>query len=186
MTEHFRNLMTANEFYIWLAGQEDGKFELVGGQPRSMAGADRRHDRIAVNVLGMLSSGLVGHSCQPFTSATHIRIPNGNRRHADVGVECGRPPDDSMEADCPFLLIEILSSRTRAFDRNDKLEEYKTIEALGYILLVDPDYPQVRFYSRDRAGAWTSKPFEGLEAVIAFESLPVRLPLSELYDGLEF
>jgi Uma2 family endonuclease len=186
MTGHVRNLMTADEFYTWLADQEDGKFELVGGEPRLVAGANRRHDRIAVNALWLLGSGLVGHSCQPFTSNIHIRIPNGNLRHADVGVECGRPPDDSMEADCPFLLIEILSPRTRAFDRNDKLEEYKMIEALSHILLVDPDFPQVRLYSRDRAGAWTSERHEGLEMVIEFQNLPVRLLLSELYDRLEF
>ena len=109
MTGHARNLMTANAFYAWLADQEDGKFELVGGEPRMLAGANRRHDRIAVNALGLLGNALVGHSCQPFTSNIHIRIPNGNLRHADVGVECGRPPDDSMEADCPFLVMEILS-----------------------------------------------------------------------------
>ncbi|OJW19304.1 MAG: hypothetical protein BGO51_18165 [Rhodospirillales bacterium 69-11] len=186
MTGHARNLMTANAFYAWLADQEDGKFELVGGEPRMLAGANRRHDRIAVNALGLLGNALVGHSCQPFTSNIHIRIPNGNLRHADVGVECGRPPDDSMEADCPFLVMEILSPRVPAFDRNDKLEEYKSIEPLGYILLVDPDYPQVRLYSRDRVGPWTSQRLEGLEAVIAFEKLPVRLLLSELYDRLEF
>jgi Uma2 family endonuclease len=48
------------------------------------------------------------------------------------------PDDDSMEADKPALVMEILSATTRGFDRNDKLDEYKTVPTMEYILLVDP------------------------------------------------
>ena len=43
---------------------------------------------------------------------------------------------------------EVLSPTTRQFDRFEKVEEYKTVPTLEYIVLVDPDCPQVRLFSR--------------------------------------
>jgi hypothetical protein len=53
-----------------------------------------------------------------------------------------------LDASEPVLVLEILSPTTRTFDRNDKLEEYKTIPALEYNLLVDPNYLQAHRASR--------------------------------------
>ncbi len=56
-----------------------------------MAGAKRRHDQIVVNSLGLVGNQLGANgSCRPFTSDTAIRIPNGNVRYPDLGVDCGR------------------------------------------------------------------------------------------------
>jgi Uma2 family endonuclease len=38
-----------------------------------------------------------------------------------------------LDASEPVLVLEILSPTTRTFDRNDKLEEYKTIEVAGLV-----------------------------------------------------
>jgi hypothetical protein len=40
-----RKTMTASEFFPWVIQQEH-RHELVDGEPRLMAGADLRHDRI--------------------------------------------------------------------------------------------------------------------------------------------
>ena len=151
-----------------------------------MAGASRRNDRIAVNAIRLAGNRLEGHRCQPFTSDTYIAIPAGNRRQADMGIDCGTPDDSSLEADAPALVMEILSPTTRLFDRYEKLEEYKTISALEYIVLVDPDYPQVRVYRRQPDRNWDSERLVGLDAVIALPAFDLQLPLSSLYAGLSF
>jgi len=56
--------------------------------------------------------------------------------HKDAGLAC-----DECELK---LVVEILSPTNRDFDRADKSEDYKTVPSLEYILLVDPDVPQVR------------------------------------------
>jgi Uma2 family endonuclease len=123
MNERARKRLTVDEFYAWASERQDGKYELIDGEPVMMAGANRRHDRITANALRFFGNHLDGHRCQPFTSDTYIRIPAGNRRQADMGVDCGHPEDTSLEADDPQFVVEILSPTTRTFDRNDKLEE---------------------------------------------------------------
>jgi hypothetical protein len=66
----------------------------------------------------------------------------GNRRQADGGVDCGTPDDMSMDADRPTMVLGALSLTTRQFVRFEKVEEYKTVPTLDYIVLVDPDCPQ--------------------------------------------
>jgi Uma2 family endonuclease len=180
-----RQRLTVEEFYEWVAGREQ-KFELVDGEPVMMAGANRRHDRIAGNTIRVAGNHLQGHRCQPFTSDTYVRIPAGNRRQADMGIDRGPFGDASLHASEPILAVEILSPTTRTFDRNDKLEEYKTVPTLEYILLVDPDYPQVRIYRRDSNRDWTSDRLAGLDAVVDMSPLSLHLPLGDLYSGLVF
>jgi Uma2 family endonuclease len=180
-----RQRLSVEEFYAWVVGRDE-KYELVDGQPVMMAGANRRHDRIAANAIRVVGNHLQGHRCQPFTSDTYIRIPAGNRRQADMGVDCGRFADESLDASEPVLVLEILSPTMRTFDRNDKLEEHKTVPTLEYILLVDPDYPQVRLYRRDNDRNWTSERLTGLDALVTMPLLILELRLADLYAGLVF
>lgn len=178
--------MTVEAFYDWVVSQEH-KYELVNGEPMLMAGASRRHDRIAANGLRIIGNQLQNRPCQPFTGDTYIRIPSSaSRRMADFGVDCGHFDDASLEASEPVLVVDILSPTTRTFDSNDKLEEYKTVPTLRYILLIDPDQPQARLYRRDGNGDWTSERIAGLEAAVALPGLGLRLLLVDLYAGLSF
>jgi Uma2 family endonuclease len=185
MGEFARQGLSVDEFYELVAGQER-KYELVDGEAVMMAGANRRQDRIATNGIRSIGNQLQGRDCQPFTSDTFVRIPAGNRRLPDLGVDCGPFDDEALEASEPRLVVEILSPTTRTFDRNDKLEEYKTVPTLDYILLVDPDQPQVRLYWRDAGGNWTSGRVAGLEASVEMPALGLRISLGELYAGLQF
>lgn len=185
MSEPARQRMTPDEFLRWITTQEH-KHELVDGEPVMMAGANRRHDRIATRTLASLSNQLGNRPCQPFTSDTAVRIPAGNVRYPDLGVDCGPFDDYALEASEPALVVEILSPTTRGFDRNDKLEEYKTVESLEYILLIDPDSPQVRLYRRDAARAWVSERRVGPDAVVEMPNIGVALRLDDLYAGLQF
>ena len=105
---------------------------------------------------------------------------------ADFGVDCGPFDDKSMAAAEPTLVVEILSPTTRAFDGNDKLEEYKTVPSLRYILLVDPEQPLVRLYRRETAADWLSDRIFGLDAAVEMPDLALNLRLADLYDGLVF
>jgi Uma2 family endonuclease len=185
VAELARKKLSIAEFYEWVATQER-KYELVDGEPVMMAGANRRHDRIAANGIRALGNQLDGQTCQPFTSDTFVKIPAGNRRLPDLGVDCGTFDDLALDASEPRLVVEILSPTSRIFDRNDKLEEYKTVPTLDYILLIDPDVPQVRLYSRDAARNWISERMAGLDAVVEMPVLGVSLGLADLYSGLVF
>ena len=185
MPERARQFLGRQEFYAWAATQPV-RYELVDGEPVMMAGANCRHDRIAGNAFRLIANHLQGQRCHPFTSDTYVSIPAGNARQPDLGVDCGPFVDDSLEAAEPVLAVEILSPTTRAFDRNDKLEEYKTVPSLEYILLIDPDAPQVRLYRRNAGREWESERLTGLEAVLEMALLALRLGLADLYANLTF
>jgi Uma2 family endonuclease len=183
MAEVARRKLSIDAFYRWIGSQEQ-KYELVDGAPMMMAGASRRPDRITKNTIVALDSQLRGDTWQPFTSDTFVSIPAGNVRLPDTGVDCGDFDDDALTASKPVLVVEILSPTRRSFDHTEKLEEYKTVDSLEYILLIDPDYPQVRLYYRDTDRRWLSKRIVGMAEVIEMIEIDVTLRMDDLYHGL--
>jgi Uma2 family endonuclease len=177
--------MSQDEFLEWCQFQ-DGKYELVDGVPVAMAGAKRAHDRIVVNTIISLGNQLRGHPCQPFSDDTGVRIPSGNTRRPDVGVDCGQFDPEALAVDSPRLVIEVPSPSTRTFDMFDKLDEYKTVPGLGHIILVDPDAPQAIHWWRGPDQAWQHARHDGLDAEIVLPDLDVKLGLRTLYAGLTF
>ena len=175
--------MDADDFLTWCLDQEED-YELVDGVPVAMPGARQRHDQIVVNVIAELGNQLRGATCRPFSGNTAVRIPNGNIRRPDAGVDCGIFDDQAMAADQPILVVKVLSPSTRAFDMLGKLEEHKTMPNLRHVLLVNPDEPQVLHWMRADGGTWTHHPHEGLDAAIGLAPPGVTLRLAELYDGL--
>ncbi len=185
MAERAERRMTEAEFLAASEGQ-DGRWELVDGVVTMMVGVRRRHDRIAVNVVALLGDQLAGRTCEPFTSDTFIRIPGGNYRIPDAGVDCGEPDADDRWAAEPRLVIEILSPSTRTFDMFGKLDEYKSVPSITYILLIDPEAPQVTLWTRAGSGGWGHATIAGLDRVIDLPAVDVTLPLADLYRRVSF
>jgi Uma2 family endonuclease len=177
--------ITPEQFFAWISGQEE-RYELVDGEVVMMAGAGRRHDRIVVNLTTAVHSQIRGGPCQTFTGDTYVETTSSTRRMPDLGVDCGKPDDDSLTADKPSLVVEVLSPTTGGFDLTVKLAEYQSLPSLNYILFVDTDSPNVHLYSRDDGGLWKDVLLKGLEALVELEKLNVKLRLQEIYSGLEF
>jgi Uma2 family endonuclease len=151
-----------------------------------MAGAGRRHDSIVVNLTAAVHAQVRGGPCQTFTSDTYVSTSPSTRRMADLGIDCGKPDDDSLTADRPALVIEVLSPTTGGFDVTVKLAEYQSLPSMDYILLVDTEMPTVHLYLRDQDGRWEDRVVKGLDAAIELPKLNVVLKLAEIYDGLRF
>ncbi|MCS6924262.1 MAG: Uma2 family endonuclease [Candidatus Binatia bacterium] len=74
-----------------------------------------------------------------------------------------------------------LSDATRDSDRGEKVALYQAIPTLQEYLLVEQDYVCVEHWQRQPTGAWTAHTYTTLEAVVAFPTLAVTLPLREVY-----
>ncbi len=178
--------MTVDEYYAWGELQED-RYELVDGFPvRMMSGASRRHDQIVINLLGELRNCLRGTACRPFTADTAVATTARQRRRPDAGVECGELRDADYVANDPRAVVEVLSPSTRLFDLLGKLDEYRAVASLREIVVIEPDAPEARVWSRDEAGEWRGREVEGLDAALELASLGITLPLREVYEGLDF
>jgi Uma2 family endonuclease len=177
--------LSAAEFFDW-QDEQDELYELIDGVPVGMVGTRRQHDRIVVNAFREITAQLRGKPCQPFTESIGVRIPAGNIRRPDLGVDCSPLDGQAMTAGDVRLVIEVLSRSTRSLDQVGKLEEYKTIDGLDYILLADPERPHVILWFRDAARTWRHRGIEGLDASIELPELELTLRMADLYDGLSF
>jgi len=101
-------------------------------------------------------------------------------------VSSRTPPDVSLTADQPALIVEVLSPTTRSFDVSVKLAEYKELQSLLYIMFVDTENPSVQFFWRDAAGLWKDTVLTGIDAKIELPHVNVAISLADIYDELSF
>jgi Uma2 family endonuclease len=186
MSEGAIRRMTADEFLEWDLDAPDGAHELVNGVPVAMVGARRGHDRIVMNCAREIGVQLGDGPCQPFSEAVGVKIPRGNVRRPDLGVDCAPLDAAATAAGEPRLVIEVLSRSTRALDQVGKLDEYKTVESLNYIALVDPELPKVMLWSRDEDRVWQHCTVAGLDGLLEMPTIGVTLSLAQVYRGLSF
>jgi Uma2 family endonuclease len=179
-----------DQFYRFVRSQEGGRYELVNGEIFDMAVADRRHDHIAANGIRLLGNALAEQAkCSVLTLDTFLRIPGWtSRRQADFGIECGNPPEDSLEADQPRLIAEVLSETTAEIDLFDKVPKYQTIPSVEVILAIDPDSPRAHVWRRPAGGSWPprSECADGVDATIKLPQWDFAIRLADLYGRLEF
>lgn len=177
--------MTPDEFLAWDLDQPDARHELVEGVPRAMTGANRRHDRIVINLLAELRRTLRGKTCTPSTADSAVRIPNGNIRRPDAAVDCGRYTPDNLTLDAPTVIFEVLSRSTRLIDHHRKMEDYKLLPTLRSYLLVYQEIARVTVVRREDGGGWALDDVIGLESAIDLPEIGLTLLLSEIYDGID-
>ena len=181
------NLISVDDY---LAGElvSTVKHEYLGGVVYAMAGGRNAHNLIATNTLVALGSRLRGRSCRAFNSDTKIRVrlPAQVRfYYPDASVVCQPNPQTASFQDEPAVLAEVLSRRTRRIDEGEKKEAYLTIPSLGVFLLIEQDAPAVILFRRTEHG-FVREVYQGLDAVLPLPEIETELPLSEIYESVEF
>ncbi len=183
MSERAIPRMTVEAFLDWGLTQ-DRRYELVDGVPMAMTGARQRHDLIVMNVQAGLHPRLRGTKCRNFSADIAVKIPAGNVRRPDAGIDCGPFNENDTAATEPFLVLEVLSRSTRVIDMVIKLEEYKTVPTLNHIVLIDPGRIEVIHWSRQDGGAWRYVELDQPDALIAMPEISCALDLASVYEGL--
>ena len=122
------------------------------------ASAQFGHDIVVVNATSLLLFALAaaGGSFRPFSADIAVRVPAGNLRRPDVTVFCQPYNFDAMVSDQPRLVFEVLSNSTRGTDQHQKLDEYKGLISLEYIILIAPHDVDALVWSRQHDRSWVS------------------------------
>lgn len=183
MSEAAVRKMTLPEFLTWQLDQRD-RYELVDGQPVAMTGARIRHDRVTGNALTEIRRQFRGNGnpCDAFTADIGIITPHGNLRRPDVSVLCPPLDEEAMTSDSPRLVVEVLSESTEYIDRLVKLDEYKALESLEYIVIADPTRVAVAFWFRAADRAWRHTTFKQMDQTIEMPILGLSVTIPSLYD----
>jgi len=196
MTALPKQLYTLEE-YLELDKNSEEKYEFFEGRVRgvgeafAMAGGSINHGRIMRNVIRRLENKLDGTPCEVFPSDTRLKVPTAlPYRYPDASVVCGEPVIEEIQGQQmllnPVLIVEVLSDSTEAYDLGKKFSAYQSIPSFREYLLVAQDRPHVIQHVWQGDGKWLRSEHDGLEAVLKLESLNLTLPLSEIYQRVNF
>ena len=86
----------------------------------------------------------------------------------------------------PVVLVEVLSKSTEAYDRGEKSAHYRRIESLQEYLLIAQGTVRVERYRRAGNNEWVLSEFTDKGSMLELASLGIEIPISAIYDGVEF
>ena len=178
------------EEYLIMERQAATKSEYVAGEVYALAGANERHNLIAINTAYLLVGQLKGRPCKTYSNDMRVKVDfSGLYTYPDVVVVCGKPQFEDRSLDTllnPTVVIEVLSESTAAYDRGSKAEHYRTLATLNDYLLIDQSTVHVEHYHRQAADQWLLTDHRSLDATVILDSIACRLPLVELYDKVDW
>jgi Uma2 family endonuclease len=181
--------LTAKE-YLVIERNAKFKSEFFKGEMFAMAGASREHNRIKENLIIKIGAQLEGGPCQTFSSDQRVLVEaTGLYTYPDIVILCGPgiyDPEDRDTLTNPTAIIEVLSPSSEKYDRGSKFRNYKKIPSLTEYVLVAQDEPVCDRFVRQADGSWALVSFVELTAMLAFASIPVQIPLVDVFAGITF
>lgn len=176
--------------YLALEAVSDTKHEFYRGEIIMMAGTSPRHDEIAGNTFASIHSQLRGGPCRVYTS--DIRVKAAKRAsyfYPDIKIVCGEPRFNEDNPPCllnPTVVIEVLSPNTKNFDLGAKADDYRSLDSLQELVLIEQDRARIQRYRRNADNTWTLDEASGTNASMTLTSAGCTLALAEVYAGVEF
>lgn len=179
------------EEYLELDRTSEERLEFWDGEVFRMSGGSEWHYEIEGNIFASLKSRLRERGCRVFTGNARIKVPSAPPyRYGDVSALCGEAEFEEIGGvdalTNPQLIVEVLSPSTEAYDRGEKFTHYKSIPTLREYLLVAQHRPHVTRLSKQDDGTWIHTDVNEPAAVLTLDSLGCDLPLSEIYQGVNF
>ena len=183
-------LYLTRDRYLELDSRAERPSEFIDGEMFPIEAASPRHAIISYNLVRTIGQRLLRNErCQGMNSSIRVHIPGGRDTYPDFVVACGKQEyrDGKYETLLnPTVLFEVLSPATMNYDLGLKSELYCTIPSLAEYITIEQSRPKVRRILRLPSNKWLIEQFSGLDAVVPLEAIDCQLPLSELYERIEF
>lgn len=180
---------TAEE-YLELEEAAKYKSEYIDGQIIPMAGGTLNHNQIALNLSGELNFAFKKQNYHVCIADVRLWIPQKRiYTYPDVMIVAGEPEFFNNRQDIilnPQVIIEVLSKSTKAYDREDKFEAYRTIPTFQEYLLIDQNRIHVEQFSKSGKKRWTLCEYDEEDNAIALSSVPFEISLQDLYNKVKF
>ena len=177
--------LSLDAFLDWEATQPE-RHEYVRGEVFAMTGASLNHNRVALNLHGLLRAHLRGSPCEVFASDVQVRVDAADAVfYPDLVITCSA--DDRQQQRTlhePVLIVEVLSPSTAGYDLSAKFAHYRRLASLQEYVTIDPDAPLVQVFRRSPDG-WTLHAAEAGDTV-GFASIDLRVPIAAVYEDVRF
>ena len=182
--EHLQDNLSA-EAYLLQEEKAKERHEFINGKLYTMPGGTKFHEKVIINISTALNLLLRNSGYEVYAQGLRCS-PNAERFYYPDVLVTGEVFADIRFSQQPALLAEVLSPSTRSFDTVDKFIDYRTIPAMEYYLLVEPDYCHVTLNYKTPEGEWMAEVFNKRSLVIDLPKLGIQLPLEDIYFGLQW
>ena len=163
------------------------KHEYYKGDIYAMWGAKHQHNIVVRNIYTHLARKLKGKPCQPLGSDSRIFVPKNQLfTYPDVSVVCGEPEfleNDEINLLNPVIIMEVLSTTAKTYDRGPKFRLYRDIPSLKEYYLIDPDTLCVEAFHINARGNWELKEYRNKGDQVHLKAPGVFLSLDTIYEG---
>ena len=124
-----------------------------------------------------------------FNSDMNVWIPKCQKGlFSDVSVVCGQPKyttERQTVLENPMLIIEVLSERTKAKDRGEKFDCYRSLPSFKEYVLVYQTIPRIETWYKEEEDLWRIASAQDLEKSIYLHTLDFTIALSDIYTNIE-
>ena len=177
------------EEYLEIENAAIEKHEYYKGEIFAMSGAKVPHIIIAKNLSGSLYVKLRGKKCQPYGSDARIHIESNTLfTYPDMSIVCGEVitlNNDDYNILNPKVIIEILSTSTKSYDRGDKFKLYRDIPTLTEYILVDSESIYIEVFRINESNHWELEEYNSIEQMLHIQAINETILLTEIYEGLK-
>jgi Uma2 family endonuclease len=177
------------EEYLEMENAAVEKHEYYKGEIFAMSGAKMPHNSISKNLLGSLFGKLKGKKCQPYGSDVRIHIESNTLfTYPDISIICGEVVtlnNDDYNVLNPVVIIEILSSSTKNYDRGEKFKLYRDIKTLKEYILVDSESIHIEVFRFNESNHWELEEYNNLNDELPIKAIAENIFISEIYEGVK-
>lgn len=156
----------------------DIRHEYIEGEVYAMVGAHKYHNQIVMTVSNFFYNHLLGKPCQPYASDMKVKIDR-KYFYPDVMVDCSQV-DADYYIEQPSIIVEVLSKSTRQHDKTVKRLAYFQIASLKEYVLIEQDFVEIEFWSRDENNYWQQSVYY-LGDDIHFQSIDLTVSVEDIY-----
>jgi Uma2 family endonuclease len=171
--------------FFKFAQSHEGRSEYVRGRIMMQAGGTRGHWHIAKRIIQILDRQL--DSALWLAGGSDLAVDTGETvRYPDVIVDTVGADPNSLTAQHPVLLVEVLSPSSEERDLETKPEEYLALATLQAYIVASQDEAACLVWLRGADGAFPAEPLtvKGHAGVIRVAALSVEISLGDVYRGI--
>lgn len=184
-----KNLLTPQE-YLARERRAETRGEYYRGETFATAGSSWEHTLIKDNLSGETRSQLKDGPCRALTSDMRVKVSaTGLYTYPDLVVVCDEPQFEDAVLDTllnPRVIVGVLSESTEKYDRGEKYAQYRRVPSLQEYVLVSQEQPLVERFVRQPDDTWLLATFGELTQSFSFGTIPVSIPLAEIYRDVKF
>ena len=184
MNEFAIKPMTVDEFLVWSARQDKGRYELQDGWVIMQQAQNWGHASLKVRMYSILKAA-IERAGVPFYAAPDgmtVRIAKKIAYEPDALVAPLPMPDDtSLEISNPVIVVEVLSPSSIKRDLADKLAGYFQVASIQHYLVLDPNEKEIIWHQRSKAGGLET-PVSLKAGVLRLEPMGIEIKVEDVFS----